>query len=209
MEKSTDDIWITNPPPEDEDEIKEPQTLLGKVIDIIFTFLESIALGGAFFVVVYLFVMQPHQVKGNSMYPTYHDKEYILTDKISYKFRLPERGDVIILKSPKNPDIDFIKRIIALPGETLKIESGQVYLNNSLFKEPYLQVQTPLFPGGFMQEGLIVTVPENMVFVMGDNRPGSSDSREFGFIPMENIIGRVFFRYFPVSRAGMIEKPNY
>ena len=62
MEKSTDDIWITNPPPEDEDEIKEPQTLLGKVIDIIFTFLESIALGGAFFVVVYLFVMQPHQV---------------------------------------------------------------------------------------------------------------------------------------------------
>ena len=60
-----------------------------------------------------------------------------------------------------------------------------------------------------MQEGLVVTVPENMVFVMGDNRPGSSDSRDFGFIPMENIIGRVFFRYFPVNRAGLIEKPNY
>ena len=209
MEKNAKEVWITEPPPEDEDEISQPQTLLGKLVDVIFSFLESVALGGAFFVVVYLFIMQPHQVKGNSMYPTYHDKEYILTDKISYKFRLPERGDVIILKSPKNPDIDFIKRVVALSGEKIKIENGQVYLNNQVLKEPYLTTETPLFPSGFMQEALEVTVPENMVFVMGDNRPGSSDSREFGFIPLENIIGRVFFRYFPLDRAGLIIKPDY
>ena len=153
--------------------------------------------------------MQPHQVKGNSMYPTYHDKEYILTDKISYKFRLPQRGDVIILKSPKNPDIDFIKRIVGLPADTIKIVDGNVYLNSKLLNESYLKVDTPIFPNGFMQEAITVTVPDNMVFVMGDNRPGSSDSREFGFIPYENIIGRVFFRYFPLNRSGFIQKPIY
>lgn len=209
MENQQKEVWITQPPPDDEEDLSQPQTAFGKVIDFIFSFLESIALGGAFFVVVYLFIMQPHQVKGNSMYPTYHDKEYILTDKISYKFRLPERGDVIILKSPKNPDIDFIKRVVGLAGETIMVKNGQVYLNGQPLVEPYLKVETPLFPGGFLQEGVEVTVPENMVFVMGDNRPGSSDSREFGFIPLENIIGRVFFRYFPINRVGLITKPNY
>lgn len=208
MEKNQD-IWITDPPFDQESEEQAPKSLFVKILDLIFDFLQSIALGGAFFVVVYLFIMQPHQVKGNSMYPTYHDKEYILTDKISYKFRLPERGDVIILKSPKNPDIDFIKRVIGLPGETIKIEDDKVYLNSQLLNEPYLKVNTPIFPNGFMQNGIAVTVPENMIFVMGDNRPGSSDSREFGFIPYENIIGRVFFRYFPINRSGIIEKPIY
>jgi len=209
MKNNNQEVWITEPPPEDEEILTEPKNTLRKIIDLLFSFLESIALGGAFFVVIYLFIMQPHQVKGNSMYPTYHDKEYILTDKISYKFHLPERGDVIILKSPKNPDIDFIKRVIALSGETIKIENGQVYLNGKILKEPYLNVLTPVFPSGFVQEGVEIVVPENMVFVMGDNRPGSSDSREFGFVPLENIVGRVFFRYFPFERAGLIKKPIY
>ena len=208
MEKK-EDIWITKPPLEEEEQQEAPKSLLVKVIDLVFDFLQSIALGGAFFVVIYLFIMQPHQVKGNSMYPTYHDKEYILTDKISYKFRLPQRGDVIILKSPKNPDIDFIKRIVGLPADTIKIADGNIYLNSKLLNESYLKVDTPIFPNGFMQEGVVVTVPDNMVFVMGDNRPGSSDSREFGFIPYENIIGRVFFRYFPLDRSGFIQKPIY
>ncbi len=209
MEKSQSDLWVTTAPPDGEEELKKPRSALGKVIDLVFNFLESIALGGAFFVVVYLFIMQPHQVKGNSMYPTYHDKEYILTDKISYKLRLPERGEVVILKSPKNPDIDFIKRVVGMPGETVEIKNGQVLVNNQVVSEPYYQSKTPVFPGGFIQEEQKVTVPENSYFVMGDNRPGSSDSREFGFVPFENIVGRVFFRYFPVSRAGLIQKPNY
>jgi len=208
MEKEQE-VWITQEPPSDEEPLESKKSAFAKILDLIFDFLQSIALGGAFFVVVYLFVMQPHQVKGNSMYPTYHDKEYILTDKLSYEFRLPERGEVIILKSPKNPDIDFIKRIIALPGERLMIKDQVVYLNGTVFKEDYLNVETPVFPAGFMQNGLEVTVPENALFVMGDNRPGSSDSREFGFIPLENVIGRVFFRYFPVERSGLIKTPQY
>ena len=89
-------------------------TPISKIVDIFFDFLQSIALGGAFFVVFYLFIIQPHQVKGNSMYPTFKDKEYILTDKISYKFRDPVRGEVIILESPKNADIEYIKRVYFL-----------------------------------------------------------------------------------------------
>ncbi len=195
------------------DAIKEtggkPKSAALKIIDAFFDFLQSVALGGAFFVVFYLFIMQPHQVKGNSMFPTYHDKEYILTDKISYKFREPKRGEVIILQSPKNPDIDFIKRIIALPGETVKIENGQVFVNGELLQEPYLEVPTPLFPGGFMIDGQEVTVPPENYFVLGDNRPGSSDSREFGFVPSTHIIGRVIFRYFPINRLGRIVTPKY
>jgi len=209
MKENKDDVWVTNPPPESEEDFEKPKSGFTKLVEIVFTFLESIALGGAFFVVVYLFIMQPHQVKGNSMYPTYHDKEYILTDKISYKLRLPERGEVIILKSPKNPDIDFIKRVVGMPGETIEITNGQVLVNKQEIKEQYYQGKTPTFPGGFIKEGQEVVVPENMFFVMGDNRPGSSDSREFGFVPFDNIVGRVFFRYFPFNRAGMIKKPSY
>lgn len=200
--------WVN---PKDAIKQTQPKTksAVVKILDAFFNFLQSIALGGAFFVVFYLFVMQPHQVKGNSMFPTYHDKEYILTDKISYKFRNPKRGEVIILKSPKNPDIDFIKRIIAIPGETVKVEGGKVFVNGELLEEPYIEVPTPLFPGGFLQEGQEVTVPPDNYFVMGDNRPGSSDSREFGFVPTANIIGRVVFRYFPVNRLGRIITPKY
>jgi len=208
MEKKQE-VWITQNPPAEDEPVETKKSGFAKILDIVFDFLQSIALGGAFFVVVYLFVMQPHQVKGNSMYPTYHDKEYILTDKLSYKFRFPKRGEVIILKSPKNPDIDFIKRIVALPGEQIMIKDQSVYLNGKLLNESYIDVETPVFPGGFMQYNLEVTVPENALFVMGDNRPGSSDSREFGFIPLENIIGRVFFRYFPLERSGLIATPQY
>jgi len=200
--------WVTEPPPEDLD-LEEHKSIFHKVVDLVFDFLQSIALGGAFFVVVYLFVMQPHQVKGNSMHPTYYDEEYILTDKISYKFHLPQRGDIVILKSPKNPDIDFIKRVVALPGEKVLIKEGRLYINGQELQEDYLKVSTPVFPGGFIQEGLEVTIPDGFLFVLGDNRPGSSDSREFGFIPVENIIGRVFFRYFPLNRFGSVSHPDY
>ena len=206
--KNDNEQWVTNSPP-DSDELQENKSPIMKIIDVIFDFLQSIALGGAFFVVIYLFVMQPHQVKGNSMHPTYINKQYILTDKISFKFRTPQRGEVIILKSPTNPDIDFIKRIIGLPGENLMVKSGEVYLNNQPLNEDYINVRTPVFPGGFLKEGVQITVPEQSYFVMGDNRPGSSDSREFGFVPFQNIVGKVFFRYYPINKFGLITKPSY
>ncbi len=190
-----------------EEHPKNPAIL--RVIDFSFDVLQQIALGAAFFVIFYLYFVQPNQVKGMSMYPTFKDKEYILTDKITYKLREPRRGEVIILQSPDNPDVDFIKRIIGIPGERIKIEAGIVYVNDQALEEAYIDVSTPTFPNGFLTEGEERVVPQDSYFVLGDNRPGSADSREYGFIERSHIIGRVIYRYFPLSSAGSINNPHY
>lgn len=151
--------------------------------------------------------MQPNQVKGASMEPTFQSGDYIFTSKITYKFRPIKRGDVIVFKSPKNPDIDYIKRIIALPGDTLLVNNGIVYINNNQVNENYISDFTNLWNGGYIKEGVSVTIPEEDIFVMGDNRPRSSDSREFGPIPIDNVIGNVFYRYFPSNKMGIIKNP--
>ncbi len=180
-----------------------------RVVDFLFDVLQQIALGGAFFVVFYIYIAQPNMIRGSSMLPTFNDKEYILTDKITYKLRHPQRGEVVILQSPANADIDFIKRVVGLPGDSVSISSGKVYLNGKQLSEPYISVYTPVFPGGFLKEGDQISIPQGSYFVLGDNRPGSSDSREYGPIPFEHIIGRVVFRYFPIERAGFITAPVF
>lgn len=204
--------WIAAMPSENElyhDPAPPQKTKFEKSVDLLFDFLQQIALGGAFIIVSWLFIISPNQVKGQSMDPTFHDKEYILTDKLSYRFRQPKRGEVIILQSPNNKDVEYIKRIIGLPGDRIRIQGGMVYLNSEALKETYLSVDTPLYPGWFVTEGEEFEVPQNNYFVMGDNRPGSSDSREFGFVPLQNIHGKVVFRYLPINRAGVISTPAY
>lgn len=171
--------------------------------------LETIAFMGSILIVIYLFIAAPHQVKGISMEPTFHSSDLILTSKIAYKMGPPQRGDVIVLKSPKNPDIDYIKRIIGLPGDKIKIEDGEVYINEILIKEDYISAKTVIFVGGFSRNGVEATVPSAQLFVMGDNRPRSSDSREFGFIDINSIIGKVFFRYYPFDKLGQTKPYIY
>lgn len=174
-----------------------------KIFGVLWEAVEALVFAAAIFVVCYLFLFQPNQVSGSSMYATFHDKEYILTDKISYRFNEPKRGDVVVFKSPKNPDIDYIKRIIGLPGETIKLYNGKIYIDNVLLEENYLP-KNLLTPGSyFLREGGAVTVPQNDYFVLGDNRTGSSDSREWGPVKKGEFIGRVFFRYFPFDRIGI------
>ena len=169
--------------------------------------LETIVFVGSLFIVLYLFIVQPHQVRGASMDNTFHNGDYILTSKIAYKFGQIKRGDIIVFKSPKNPDIDFIKRVIAISGDTIKISDSNVYINDQILKEPYTTTKTSIFDSGFIADGEVATVPPGYVFVMGDNRPRSSDSREFGFIPKTDIIGEVFFRYYPPNKIGQIKNP--
>lgn len=178
--------------------------ILKKLIVFVMDIIETIIFIGSIFIVVYLFIMSPHQVKGASMEPTFESGDYILTSKIAYKLHPAAPGDIIVFKSPKNPDVDFIKRIIALPGQHIVITDGVVYLNNRFLKETYVTATTNLFEGGFIKSGVEETVPEGYFFVMGDNRPRSSDSREFGFIPEKDVIGKVFFRYFPPQKLGLI-----
>lgn len=181
---------------------------LKKIIRLIYEFIEAFVVSASVFVVVYLFLMQPHQVKGNSMVPTFSDQEYLLTDKVTYRRRLPTFGDVIVFKAPINENFDFIKRVIATPGQTVMIRGGRVYINNELLFEPYLSSEVVTSPGQFLHEAEPFTVPENSVMAFGDNRDHSSDSRDWGPVPFVNIIGRVFFRYWPAEVAGVVVNPT-
>jgi len=177
---------------------------------IVWELIEAFVFALAIFVVIYWFLAQPNQVRGQSMFPTFHDGEYILTDKVTYKTRTPLRGEVVIFKSPSSEDIDFIKRIIALPGETIKLSRGKVYVNNTAVDESeYLDKSVYTNQESFLREGQTITVPEGKYFVLGDNRQHSSDSREFGPIAAKEFIGRVIFRYWPLDKTGIIGKANY
>ncbi|OGG02928.1 signal peptidase I [Candidatus Gottesmanbacteria bacterium RBG_16_37_8] len=183
--------------------------LFKSAVSFFFDFLETIVVALSVFVVIYLFIIQPHEVKGSSMEPSFKNNEYIITDKISYRFGSPQRGDVVIFKAPVNLEVDYIKRIIGLPGEKIMIAKGKVYVNDKLLSEPYLEEITSLFPGGFVQDGVTIDIPEEHYFVMGDNRPHSSDSREFGPINHKLIIGKAIFRYWPINGLGLIPHISY
>lgn len=171
--------------------------------------METVVISLAVFVVVYLLLFQPHQVRGNSMYPTFSDGEYILTEKISYRLKDPQRGDVIIFHAPRNEEYDYIKRVIGLPGETIKIENNHIFINDQLLVEHYLPTGFLTHPGSFLQKDSVVRVPEKAYFVLGDNRNHSSDSREWGFVPRQNIVGRAWIRYWPLDRAGIVPAAAY
>ena len=113
-------------------------SFIRKFFKVVYEFVEAFVISASVFVVVYLFLMQPHQVKGSSMYPTFKDKEYLLTDKITYKRSLPKYGDVIVFKAPINENYDFIKRVIAIPGQTVMVKGGHVFIDGQQLQESYL-----------------------------------------------------------------------
>ena len=177
------------------------------IIDFVMDILETVVFIGSMFIVVYLFILTPNLVKGASMDNTFHTGDYILTSRITYKFRKLERGDVVVFKSPKNPDIEYIKRIIGLPGDIITITDGVVKVNNNQLTENYIAATTNLWEGGCIKNGVPYTVSQGYLFVMGDNRPRSSDSREFCAVTIESIIGNVFYRYFPANVVGAVSNP--
>lgn len=176
-----------------------------RVIEFIQTFAVFLAIGAA----LYYFVAQPHKVSGPSMFPTFHNGEYILTDKVTYTFSEPKRGDVIVFKNPRDESQDFIKRVMGVSQDRVKVQDHRVYLNGELLPEPYLNPSVLTEPRSFMREGEEVFVANGQYLVFGDNRPQSSDSREWGFIKRKEIIGKVFFRYWPPSAIGPAKDPNY
>ncbi len=168
--------------------------------------LEVIVLAVGIFLIVYLLILRPHKIKGQSMHPTFPDAEYLLTEKVSYYREDPRRGDVIVFKPPISED-EFIKRVIALPGETVMVINGKVFVNDKQLKEDYIKVDTN--SGAFLSEGEKYVVPEGNYFVMGDNRPHSSDSRAWGPITKKVITGKAWLIYYPFNLGGFVEAPNY
>jgi len=171
--------------------------------------LEVIVFAIAIFLFVYLLLLQPHKIKGDSMQPNFPNGEYLLTDKVTYRFRQPHRGDVVVFEAPTAEGEEFIKRIIGLPGENVSVKEGSIFINDKKLDETYLGSGVITLPGNFLKEGEELTVAENQYFVLGDNRLHSSDSRFWGFVPKDKITGRAWVIYWPVEKAGPVEKVNY
>lgn len=167
---------------------------------------EVIVLAVGIFLIVYLLILRPHKIKGQSMHPNFPDGEYLLTEKVSYYRDDPQRGDVVVFKPPISED-EFIKRIIGLPGDTVSLLGGKVLVNDQLLNEDYIPVDTNA--GAFLAEGQKYVVPEGNYFVMGDNRPHSSDSRSWGPITKKVITGKAWLIYYPFNLGGFVEAPNY
>lgn len=158
-----------------------------------------------------MFIAQPFIVSGASMKETFHNGEYLIVDQVSYRLHSPERGDVVIFRYPRDPSKFFIKRIIGLPGDTINIVDSTVTISNEshpegfILDEPYIK---SMRPGAKLTEKL----GDREYFVMGDNRDESSDSRVWGVLQEERIIGRAFLRLFPPQAIdilpGAVKDPN-
>ncbi|MBU0492945.1 MAG: signal peptidase I [Chloroflexi bacterium] len=161
--------------------------------------LETIVIALFIFFVMQL-VIQNYEVLGYSMEPTLYEGQYMLVTKFEYWLRSPARGDVVVFDPPSDPGgIPLIKRVIGLPGEHIEVRGGDVYIDGTRLNEPYLQSKTMSHYDG--------VVPANALFVMGDNRGNSSDSRSWGPLPIPNIVGRAALSYWPPSRWSIL--PSY
>jgi signal peptidase I len=179
-----------------------------KVYAFLIDTVQTLVLVFAVFLVVYVFLFRPFQVSGNSMLPNFLDKEYILTNIIGLKFTLPKFGDVIVFKAPPDPEKDYIKRVIGVPGDTIMVAEGNVYVNQKLLDESaFLGPSVKTYGGLFLRDSTPVTVPANDYFVMGDNRTASSDSREWKFVPFSSIVGESLYVYWPPDKMGEIKNP--
>ena len=142
------------------------------------------------------------------MYPTFKNGEYILTNLIALRTNGLQRGDVIVFQAPPDHEKDFIKRIIGLPGDTVMLHNGFVYLNGKKLDEnAYLHNDVRTYGGAFLKDDEPFKVPDNNYFVMGDNRPFSSDSREWGLLERNMVIGKSSFVYWPVTNMRLVHNP--
>jgi signal peptidase I len=179
------------------------------IANFILEFVQSIVLALSVFVLLYLFVAQPNEVKGNSMLPNFVNGQYLLTDKLSYQMGDPKRGDVVVFKAPPSEpcavdECEYIKRVIGVPGDRVMVKDGQVFLNGSKLDQSFLPDDFVSEPGAFNQEGVEKEVPEGQYLCFGDNRSHSRDGREFGPIDKKLIVGKAFFIYWPVNYIGKV-----
>jgi signal peptidase I len=134
------------------------------------------------------------------MKPTLEPGEFVLVSKVAYKIGEPRHGDVVVFHYPRDPSEDYVKRIIGLPGDEIVVNSGEVYVNNVLLDESYLAA-----PTGYNNSW---TVPENSLFVLGDNRNQSSDSHVWGFVPIDQVVGKALAIYWPINRFKILDTPD-
>jgi signal peptidase I len=154
------------------------------------------------------FLFQPFVIQGSSMEPNFHEADYLIIDELSYRFRAPERGEVVVFKYPQDTSKRFIKRIIGLPGETVEIKNGQIIITTAAGQT--MTLNEPYIPANLKAPDMSpYKLGQGQYFVLGDNRPYSSDSQDWGQLPFKDIIGKAELRLWPLNGISRVETPKY
>jgi|ADurb_H2B_02_Slu_FD_contig_101_10971_length_1459_multi_3_in_0_out_0_2 signal peptidase I len=169
----------------------------------IFEWIQTICIALIVAFVVRQFLFQPYKVQMGSMLPTLKENNLIIVNKLLYRFKKPNRGDIVVFVPPGgDKQVYYVKRIIGLPGETIEVKEGSVYINNEKLKESYLQIETP-------GKASLQTLKPNEFFVMGDHRNNSLDSRDFGPIELKSISGRAILVFWPLQSVKLLSHVVY
>ncbi len=180
--------------------VEQKPTLKSEVKEFIRFFIIALAI----IIPIRLYIMQPFVVSGLSMYPTFHDKDYLIVDKLSYEIGTPHRGDVVVFQYPGDPSKYFIKRMIGLPGDHVVITNGKVTIYNTQYPDGLKLDETKYIPDPQLTDNIDKIVPEDSYYVMGDNRKESYDSRGWGFVPKKLLTGRAFLRLYPFNVISVL-----
>ncbi|AFY72510.1 signal peptidase I [Synechococcus sp. PCC 7502] len=209
----------------------QPQSSSSKLTNLAKEYLPTLAVAGLIVFGVRTFIAEPRYIPSSSMEPTLQINDRLIIEKLSYRFRKPERGEVLVFNPPAVPAVPdaslvYIKRLIGLPGDRISIHDGKVFVNDQALNEPYIK-ESPdytlptndpaLCPNCFIPPVIVkkgktmsFTVPPGSYWMMGDNRNNSLDSHAWGFLPEQNIVGRAYFRYWPPDdRLGELVTPQY
>jgi len=178
---------------------------LRNILSFIWETAKIVIISLAIIIPIRYFLFQPFFVRGASMEPNFESGEYLIVDEITYRFREPQRGEVVVFRYPEDPTQFYIKRIIGLPNETVRIEGGQVYIFNKENPQGFILEEPYLGDNDFTPGNIEVKLDENEYFVLGDNRQASSDSRRWGPVPDHYLIGRAFLRAWPFYKARLIK----
>jgi len=183
----------------EEEELPAPRPSRGRgIVRLVRELLETILPALLIALLINVFVGQATRVEGQSMEPNLHSEQRLVVEKLSYRLHGPQRFDIVVLKLPSQGEELLIKRVIGLPGETVEIRDGQVYVDGNLLAEPFTDQST--HPGRNSK----FTVPPLHIYVMGDNRDRSNDSRSFGSVPIDDVIGRAWLSYWPPEQIGFV-----
>ncbi len=191
----------------------EPQSnkdkVKGQIKDFIWETLKVIIISLVIIIPVRYFLIQPFYVKGASMEPNFYDHEYLIIDEISYRFGEPQRGDIVVFRYPYDKSQYFIKRIIALPDEIIRLKDGQITIINAQNPDGFILDESSYLPAIHTQGQVDERLEFNQYYILGDNRLSSLDSRSFGPITRDDIIGRTWIRGWPFNRISIFEQEIY